>query len=239
MEDEPRQVCYARTSRRGSFSKICLGDGRCHLPRNSQRLQFRLGILRSPALQPLVENNRAWWIAPPSNTVPEFMMVPTGLHLPYFHPAASFATHYHMSSSITVESLDLGEALVHEEEALATYRRLAEEAGLSERIATLLVSNMGYRTLEDLENVSGAQVEDKSIQAIIDLDIPLVTCSRLEKLIKAIRGAAEVSLDQGGKEQWGMRMVPYHQRSRSAWNLSFSAGTSYASQQMRTQEKQW
>ena len=165
----------------------------------ARRLQFRLGILRSPALQPLVENNRAWWIAPPSNTVPEFMMVPTGLHLPYFHPAASFATHYHMSSSITVESLDLGEALVHEEEALATYRRLAEEAGLSERIATLLVNNMGYRTLEDLENVSEAQVENKSIQAIIDLDIPLVTSSRLEKLIKAIRGAAEVSLDQRRK----------------------------------------
>ena len=63
----------------------------------------------------------------------------------------------------------------------------------------MLVNNMGYRTLEDLENVSGAQVEDKSIQAIIDLDIPLVTCSRLENLIKAIRGAAEGSLDQRRK----------------------------------------
>ena len=63
---------------------------------------------------------------------------------------------------------------------LAKYRRLAEESGASERIATLLVNNMGYRTLEDLENVSGAQVENKSIQAIIYLDIPLVTSSRLE-----------------------------------------------------------
>ena len=76
---------------------------------------------------------------------------------PIFSSSRFVATHYHMSSATTVESLDLGEALVHKEEALATYRRLAEDAGLSERSATLLVNNMGYRTLEDLENVAEAR----------------------------------------------------------------------------------
>ena len=63
----------------------------------------------------------------------------------------------------------------------------------------MLVNNMGCGTLEDLENVAKAQVEDKSIPAITDLDTPLVMSSRLEKLIKAIRGAAEVSWDQKRK----------------------------------------
>ena len=62
-------------------------------------------------------------------------------------------TDINMASSITVDSLDLGEALVDEKEALATYKRLAGKAGLSEKIATFLVNDMGCRTLEDLENV--------------------------------------------------------------------------------------
>ena len=33
---------------------------------------------------------------------------------------------------------------------------------------------MGYRTLEDLKNVSEVQVDEKIIPAIADLDIPLV-----------------------------------------------------------------
>ena len=53
---------------------------------------------------------------------------------------------------------------------------------------------MGYSTLEDLENVSEAQVDEKIIPAIADLDVPLVTNSQ-QKLIKAIRKAAKVSWD--------------------------------------------
>ena len=67
-----------------------------------------------------------------------------------------------MAAAITVESLDLGEALVDEKDALVTYKRLAEKAGLNEKIATFLVSTMGCRVLEDLENVSEAQVDEKS-----------------------------------------------------------------------------
>ena len=55
-----------------------------------------------------------------------------------------------MASSITVESLDLGESLVEEKDALVTYKRLAEKAGLSEKIATFLVSTVGCRTLRTL-----------------------------------------------------------------------------------------
>ena len=58
---------------------------------------------------------------------------------------------------------------------------------------------MRYRTLEDLENVSEAQVDEKIIPAITDLDVPLVTSSRLKKLIKAIREAAKVSWDRKRK----------------------------------------
>ena len=79
------------------------------------------------------------------------------------------------------QSLGLSESLVDEREALATHRRLAEEAGLSEKIATLLVDNMGYRTLEDLEDLSEAQVKDKIIPATTDLDTPLVMGSRLKR----------------------------------------------------------
>ena len=56
-----------------------------------------------------------------------------------------------MASSITVESLDLGESLGEEKDALVTHKRLAEKAGLSEKIATFLVSTVGCRTIEDPE----------------------------------------------------------------------------------------
>ena len=62
----------------------------------AKRLQFRLGVPHSPALQPLVQSNKPWWIAPPSNTVSEYMMVPTGIHLPCCHPASSPATYHPM-----------------------------------------------------------------------------------------------------------------------------------------------
>ena len=52
---------------------------------------------------------------------------------------------------------------------------------------------MGCRTLEGLENVSEAQVDEESIPAIADLGVPLVTSSRLKKLFKAIREGARVS----------------------------------------------
>ncbi len=60
-------------------------------------------------------------------------------------------------------------ALRLQEDALVTYKRLAEKAGLDERIATFLVDTMGCRTLEDLENVSEAQVDERIIPAIADL----------------------------------------------------------------------
>ena len=53
--------------------------------------------------------------------------------------------------------------MVDERRALVTYKRLAVKTGLSEKIATLLVSNMGYTTREDRENLSEAQVDDKII----------------------------------------------------------------------------
>ena len=54
---------------------------------------------------------------------------------------------------------------------------------------------MGYRTLEDLENVAEAQVDEQIIPAITDLDVPLVMDRRL-KLVKTIREAAKVSWDR-------------------------------------------
>ena len=47
----------------------------------AERLQFRLKVPRSPALQPLVGDDRSWWITLPPNTVSEFMMVPIGLQI--------------------------------------------------------------------------------------------------------------------------------------------------------------
>ena len=84
-------------------------------------------------------------------------------------------------------------ALQLQEDALVTYKRLAEKTGLDERIATFLVNTMGCRTLEDLENVSELQVDEKIIPAIADLDTPLVMSSRLKKLIKTIQEVSKVS----------------------------------------------
>ena len=49
-----------------------------------------------------------------------------------------------------------------QEDALVTYKRLAEKSGLDERIAIFLVNIMGCRTLEDLGNVTELQVDGKS-----------------------------------------------------------------------------
>ena len=70
---------------------------------------------------------------------------------------------------------------------------------------------MGCRTLEDLENVSEAQVDEKIIPAIADLGVPLVTSSRLKRLIKAIREGAGSHGTEIEREQWKTKMFPYHQ----------------------------
>ena len=80
----------------------------------AQKLQFRLGALHIPALQPLGKDNRSWWQTLPSNTISGFTMVPAGLHLPWCHQPSSFATYYHIAPSILVESRDLGETLIDE-----------------------------------------------------------------------------------------------------------------------------
>ena len=98
-----------------------------------------------------------------------------------------------VEAMIWVNMLAAAVALQLQEDALVTYKRLAEKTGLDERIATFLVNTMGCRTLEDLENVSELQVDEKIIPAIADLDIPLVMSSRLKKLIKTIQEASKVS----------------------------------------------
>ena len=50
----------------------------------------------------------------------------------------------------------------------------------------------GYITLEVHESVSEAQVDERVIPAIADLDVPLVTNNQ-QRLIQAIREAAKVS----------------------------------------------
>ena len=72
---------------------------------------------------------------------------------------------------------------------------------------------MGYRALEDPENVSEAQLNEKIIPAITDLDVPLVTSSRPKKLIKAIREAARSHGAEIGGEQWKPKMFPYHPKN--------------------------
>ena len=47
----------------------------------ARRLQFRLRVPRSPALQPLVGEDKPWWTTLPANIVSELMMVPIGLQL--------------------------------------------------------------------------------------------------------------------------------------------------------------
>ena len=122
---------------------------------------------------------------------------------------------------------------------MVTYKRLAEKAGLNEKIATFLVSTMGCRTLEDLENVSEVQVDEKIIPAIADLDVPLVMGSRLKKLIKAIQEAAKVSWDRKRKGAVEDEDVPLPSEELKRLEASFSAGTSCASLRTRTQARQW
>ena len=93
-----------------------------------------------------------------------------------------------MASSIIAELLDAKESWVRTGRVV-THKRLTEEAGLSEKIATFLVSTVGCRTVEDLENVSEAQVDEEIIPAIADLDVPLVMGSRLKELIDNTGGS--------------------------------------------------
>ena len=85
-------------------------------------------------------------------------------------------------------------AIQLQEDALVTYKRLAEKSGLDERIAIFLVNIMGCRTLEDLGNVTELQVDEKIVPAIANLDTPVVMSSRLKKLIKTVQGTSKVSL---------------------------------------------
>ena len=114
-----------------------------------------------------------------------------------------------MAAAITVESLDSVKALVDEEDALVTYRRLADEAGFDGKIPTFLVSTLGCRmliilimtlvvmmTLEDLDTVSEVQVDEQSIHSIADLDMPLVMGDRPKELSKAIQEKAKDSWDR-------------------------------------------
>ena len=55
-----------------------------------------------------------------------------------------------MASSIIAELLDAKESWVRTGRVV-THKRLTEEAGLSEKIATFLVSTVGCRTIEDPE----------------------------------------------------------------------------------------
>ena len=122
MGDESRRVGYARTSRRRHPARfvwqmavaISCGAGRI--------LQLRLEVLHIPALQPLGDDNRSWWIKLPSNTVSGFTMVPLGY---IFHGGSQLfsCNIFHMASFSIVESLDLGKALVDEKKALVTYKR--------------------------------------------------------------------------------------------------------------------
>ena len=87
---------------------------------------------------------------------------------------------------------------------------------------------MGYSTLEVLEDVSEAQVDEKIIPAIADLDVPLVTNSQ-QKLIKAIRKTAKVSWDLKRKRAVGVVPLPAEELKRSRallfsrYKLRFSA----------------
>ncbi len=65
---------------------------------------------------------------------------------------------------------------------------------------------MGCRTLEDLVNVSEAQVDEKITPTIADLDVPLVMGSRLKTLIKQYRRQQGSRGTGSGRALWRMRM---------------------------------
>ena len=94
---------------------------------------------------------------------------------------------------------------------------MADKAGFDEKTATRLVSAIGCRmvlilimapvvvmTLEDNEDVSEMQADEKIILAIADLDVPLIMGSRLKKLIKAIQ-EAQVLLGLEARRSGGRR----------------------------------
>ena len=85
---------------------------------------------------------------------------------------------------------------------MVTHKRLAEKAGLSEKIATFLVSTVGCRTVEDPENVSEAQADEETIPAIADLDVPLVMGSRPKELIKQYRRLQGFRGTRSGRALW-------------------------------------
>ena len=100
-----------------------------------------------------------------------------------------------MASSIMIESCDLGETLADEEEALVTCKHLTGETSMSEKIATLLASNMRCTTRVNRENPSEAQGDDKIIPTITDLNSSSAMSSRMKEVIEEIRKAAKVSWD--------------------------------------------
>ena len=77
-------------------------------------------------------------------------------------------------------------AIQLQKDALVIYKRLTEKANLDLRVSTFVASAIGCRTLEDLENTSEVQADEKIIPAITDWDVPLVMCSQLKEPIKAI-----------------------------------------------------
>ena len=107
---------------------------------------------------------------------------------------------------------------------------MADKAGFDEKTATRLVSAIRCRmvlilimapvvvmTLEDNEDVSEMQADEKIILAIADLDVPLIMGSRLKKLIKAIQEAAKSSWDWKREGAKKTRMLSYHLKNWSAW----------------------
>ena len=81
---------------------------------------------------------------------------------------------------VSLESLELGEALVDEPTALQTCKDVATKTGLHEKVAVSLVNSVGCRTLDDLEKVSEAVFVDQIIKSISDLPQPIVQGSLLK-----------------------------------------------------------
>ena len=98
---------------------------------------------------------------------------------------------------------------------------------------------MGCRRLEDLENVSEMQVDEKIIPAVKDLDVPLVMGSRLKKLIKSIQEAAKVSWKRKRKGTVEEENVPLPSEELKRSGSLFFSRYKLRSPQMKTQEEQW
>ena len=76
-----------------------------------------------------------------------------------------------------------------------------------------MVNTIGCRTLEDLENTSEVQADERIIPAITDSDVPVVMGSRLKEPIKAIQETARVSWDRKRERAMENEMVHEHLRS--------------------------